>query len=66
VSNDWIIVNDEMERMYMKRMPNVGYYPRIQHDRMMKTTKTLISQRPARYKLGTSSIQVRSITNGAT
>jgi len=29
VSNDCFIVNDEMERMYMKWMPNVGYYPRI-------------------------------------
>jgi len=33
---------------------------------MMKTTKKFISQCPARFKSGTSSIQVRSITNGAT
>jgi len=29
VSNDWIIVNDEVEKMYMKWILNVGYYPRI-------------------------------------
>jgi hypothetical protein len=39
VSNDQIIVNNELERMWMKWMPNVGYYPRIYQDGLRKTIK---------------------------